>query len=247
MRSLLPVLGCVLALGACSNPTKALQDQAACPGRTCTDDARDRYDAIAGLDRVTGVESVARTYGLDKGAASTATVQASVRDDRQARQVALDVLAELDAWPDHEPSTATATVRADPVVDTEYVGRQTEDLSNPYFKECSPAECEQALTDLRERMLAEIDGLRDVSVAVRGGTLRIEGTTDPEQYSLAAAAVHGMVLDTALRLADRLDVEMRSTGPLELTLRLREGRVCAQAPGTTAACDEENSRPFDNS
>lgn len=238
------VLVAVLAATGCADPRTALEDEASCPGSACTDDARQRFDAVAALDRVTKVVRVSRSYGLDSGASAGAEVAADVRGIAGARDVGVAVLRELDAWPGHEFTVAEATVVADPPVEVDYVSRQSADLTNPYFQPCSPAACERALRALRERMTAEIDGLRDVGVEVRGRTLRITGSTAPDQYALAAAGVRRLVFDAALRLADRLEVEMSARGPLRTTLRLQEGRVCEQPPGTTSRCDDDNSFPL---
>lgn len=246
MRFLLPTLLIAALLTAgCGAVSETLGDEAACPGETCSGDAQARYDAIAALDKVTAVETVARTSGLDKGSANTASVTADVADEAEARAVALDVLGELNDWPDHLPSTATATVTADPAVEVDYVERGTVDLTNPYYRPCSPSQCEDAIADLQGQMSAEIDGLEAVELDVSDGLLRVSGTTDAESYSLAASGAERLVHDAALRLADRLEVVMRATGPLVLTLRLRGDRVCVEEAGTTASCDEDNSEPFE--
>jgi hypothetical protein len=236
-----------LGLGGCSDTAKALEDDSACPGQTCTEDTQARYDAIAGLDGVTRVESVARTYGLDSGEFRTARLSAAVGSRSEAHALLVEVLGELDAWPGHDTGPAEATVVSDPPVDVEYTARKTEDLTNPYFRPCSPAKCRAAIDDLEERISAEVDGVRAVHLVVEAGVLRITGTTDPDSYELAAAAVRRLVFDAALRMADRMSVEMTARGPLSLTLRLDGGLVCEQPPGTTVGCEQENSRPFDNS
>lgn len=247
LRVLVPLLATVLGLGACSDPTKALQDEASCPGADCTDDARARFDAIADIDEVTEVVLVSRSYGLDRGSAAHAEVEAQVVHRGAAYDVGVAVLRELDVWPERAFGTAEATVTADPAVQVEYADIQTEDLTNPYFELCSPRECDRALVDLRRRMRGELDGLREVDLAVRDGVLRVTGSADADQYALVSAGARGLVVDTALRLADRLEVEITAHGPLVLTLRLQDGLVCEQPPGMYVACEPDNSEPFDNS
>lgn len=234
----------LLATAGCTDPRKALEDRASCPGSTCTDDAQARYDAIAALGGVTDVALVSRSYGLDNGTSAHAEVAARVADRRAAYDVATSVLRELDAWPDREFGVAEATVVADPPVEVGYAERTTEDLTNPYFHACLPARCREALADLRRRMLAEIDGLSTVTLQVHGSTLRVSGRADADHYALAASGASRLVVDTALRLADRLEVTMTARGPLRLTLRLQDGLVCDEPAGTIAACDEDNAVPL---
>lgn len=246
-RVLVLVLTATLGLGACGDPRKALQDEASCPGADCTDDARARFDAIAAIDGVTKVARVSRSYGLDRGSAAHAEVEARVADRDAAYDVGMAVLRELDAWPEQELGTVEATVTADPAVQVAYVARQAADLTNPHFEPCSPRECRPALADLRERMLGGLDGLGEVDLESREGVLQVTGRAEPDQYALAAAGARRLVFDTALRLADRLEVEITARGPLVLTLRLQDGRVCQQEPGLTSRCEAGNSQPFDNS
>lgn len=109
---------------------RELNDAAACPGSTCTDDTRDRLDAIAGLEGVTEVVEVTREYGLDRGSFRTATVRADAATARDVREVGLAVVRALEAWPDHAgggASVVVAPVGADPVaflLDGDWVCRQ---------------------------------------------------------------------------------------------------------------------------
>lgn len=247
LRVLALVVTTVLGLGACSDPTTVLQDEASCPGPDCTDDARVRFEAIAAIDEVAEVARVSRSYGLDRGSAAHAEVGARVADRDAAYGVAVAVLRELDAWPEQEFGTVEATVIAEPAVEAAHVRRETADLTNPHFTRCLSRECEQALSDLRERMLGELDGLREVDLEVAQGVLRVTGRADPDHHALASAGARRLVLDTALRLADRLEVEITARGPLALTLRLEDGLVCEQPPGMHVACEPDNSEPFDNS
>lgn len=248
MRLLLPVLlAVVLASGGCADdPRTALEDEASCPGATCTDDTRDRRDAIASLDRVNAVVSVSRDYGLDSGSVAEAEVDAAVDDRDAAYAVGEAVLGVLDAWPDREFSVALATVTADPAVEVDYVAEQSEDLTNPYFKACSPQDCRAALDGLRDRVLNGVDGMESVDLRADQGTLRITGTASPDRYALAAAGIRSLVFDLALRLADRLEVRVTARGPLVLTLRLDDGLVCEQRPGMQG-CPEDEMRPFHGS
>ena len=119
------------ALSACAEGAeRELDDAAACPGATCTDDTQDRADAIASLDGVTEVVEVAREYGLDRGSYRTATVRVDATGGRRLRDVGLAVLRALEAWPEHAGGGATVLVEpagVDPVtflLDGEWVCRQ---------------------------------------------------------------------------------------------------------------------------
>ncbi|MGZ4456559.1 MAG: hypothetical protein ACXVWV_11315 [Nocardioides sp.] len=242
--SLAALLVVLLAAAGCSDPRTALEDEAACPGATCTQDAQARYDAIAALAGVTEVTRVSRSTGLDRGTTAHAEVVAHVADRRSAHQVALAVLGELDAWPDRHFSVAEVSVVADPPVQVDATARAVEDLTNPHFRPCRPDRCRQAVGDLRRRLLAEVDGLQQVDVRLRGSSLLVSGRTDAAHAELAAAGARRLVFDTALRLGDRLEVAMTARGPLALTLRLQDGLVCEQPPGTTTACDRSDAVPF---
>jgi hypothetical protein len=118
-------------LSACADGgERELNDAAACPGSSCTDDTRGRVDAIAGLDGVTEVVEVAREYGLDRGSYRTATVRVDATGGRSLRDVGLAVMRALEAWPEHADGGATVLVEpdgADPVtflLDGEWVCRQ---------------------------------------------------------------------------------------------------------------------------
>ena len=101
------------ALAACGgDPPEAVQDSARCPGEACTDDTRDRYDAIGDIGGVVEVIEVARDYGFDRGASRRAEVVADVDSARQAREVGLAVTRALEDWPEHADGPAVVVVRA---------------------------------------------------------------------------------------------------------------------------------------
>ena len=106
-------------LTACTEGVeRELDDAAACPGSTCTDDTQDRLDAIAGLEGVTEVVEVTREYGLDRGSFRTAVVRADATTTRSVRDVGLAVMRVLEAWPDHADGGASVLVEpvgGDPV------------------------------------------------------------------------------------------------------------------------------------
>lgn len=242
-RAALLLAGLGLLLTGCSDPA-VLSDQATCPGESCTDDAQERLDTIAALDRVTGVEEVARSYGLDRGAFYSAVVQADVADTEQAREVALAVLGELDDWPGQDPGSAEATVVADPPRTVTGSARETETVP-AYYDPCV-GDCDAELASLRDRLAAELDGVSDLEVEVTGGRLRVSGRADPAQATLAARGALRVLDEEAVALADRVDVEFAFRAPLRVTWRLDEGLACEQPPGEAmVSCDEGNSIPFD--
>ncbi len=54
-----------------------------------------------------------------------------------------------------------------------------------------------------------------------------------------------MLEDLRVALADRVEVHFTYRAPLEVTLRLADGRVCEQPPGdAVVSCDEDISIPF---
>ncbi len=241
-RVALLLAGLVLVTG-CSDPA-VLGDEATCPGTTCTDDAQERLDAIASLGRVTGVEEVSRSYGLDRGAFHSAAVEAAVDDADEAREVALAVLRELDSWPGHAPGTAEVTVAADPSRVVTRTVREVEDVPSSY--EPCAGDCRAELATIRERLGAELDGVSDLVVDVTGGRLEVTGRAEPEQATLAARGVLTVLDEEAVALADRVEVRFSYRMPLEVTWRLDEGRVCEQPPGEAlVSCEADNSIPFE--
>lgn len=241
-RVLLLLAGLVLVTG-CSDPA-VLSDEAACPGASCTEDAQERLDAIAALRRVTGVEEVSRSYGLDRGAFHSAVVEAEVTDADEARDVALAVLRELRSWPGQGPGTAEATVVAYPPRTVRRTAREVEDVP-ANFEPCA-GDCRAELATLRERLSAELDGVSDLVVEVAGGRLEVTGRAEPEQATLAARGALTVLGEEAVALADRVEVTFSYRMPLEVTWRLDAGRVCEQPPGEAmVACDGDNSFPFE--
>ena len=99
-----------LVASACGDPERALNDSAACPGETCTDDTQARVDAIAALPGVTEVVEVTREYGFDRGSHRTAEVHSDASSGREVRDVALAVVRALEDWPDHADGGATVVV-----------------------------------------------------------------------------------------------------------------------------------------
>jgi len=99
-----------LVASGCGDPERALNDSAACPGETCTDDTRARVDAIAALDGVTEVVEVTREYGFDRGSYRTAEVRSDASSWREVRGVALAVMRALEDWPEHADGGATVVV-----------------------------------------------------------------------------------------------------------------------------------------
>lgn len=235
----------VTVLAGCAESGGVLNDDAACPGESCTEDTQARFDAIARLDEVAAVESVSRSYGFDRGSSRSAEVTASVDTADAARDVGLAVLTELDNWPEHADGSAVVVVRAaaDSPVRQSYVDRQP--LLADFYEPCSPARCDDAVADLEQLLTSEVDGLEEVSAAVSGGTLSITATaTDLPAAQAATAILDRVETDLDLRVGDRVEVRIDYLAPLEVTLRLDEGRVCEQPPGLVVACDADNSEPF---
>lgn len=112
LARLAPLLGLFLAVTSCTDPREALQDSASCPGETCTDDTRDRADAVARIDGVTDVVEVSRSYGLDRGSARRAEVVAEPSSRSALVDTGLAVMRELEDWPEHADGVATVVVRS---------------------------------------------------------------------------------------------------------------------------------------
>lgn len=242
-RAALLAASLLLAATGCQAPS-VLGDAATCPGQSCTDDAQARFDVIAALDRVTGVEQVSRTSGLDRGVFHSAVVTADVDDADQARDVAVLVLRELDAWPERDPGSAQATVVADPPRTVPGAARESNDLP-PYYDPCAPQACRDGVEELRGQLIAELDGVTGLVVRVVGDRLLISGDAEPEQAALAARGALRVLEDVRVALADRVVVRFAYRSTLEVTLRLADGLVCEQPPGdAVVSCDEGNSIPF---
>lgn len=245
LTCLLAALAIVTGLVGCTESGGVLNDSAACPGDSCTDDTQARLDAIAQLDDVTAVESVSRSYGFDRGSSRAAEVAASVDTPDAAREVGLAVLTELENWPEHADGSAVVVVRADGAspVRQSYVDGQR--LLPDFYEPCAPARCDAAVAELERLLTAEVDGLEDVSAAVAGGTLSVTATATAVPAAQAAKAILDRVeTDLDLRVGRRVEVRIDYVAPLEVTLRLDEGRVCEQPPGLTIACNSGNSEPF---
>jgi hypothetical protein len=111
-----------------------VQDQAACPGDSCTTDAQERVDAIGSLAGITDVVAVTREHGFDRGSHRTAEVRSDASTAREVRQVALKVMGALEEWPEHADGGATVVVEpADGppvtfVLDDGWVCRQPEGM-----------------------------------------------------------------------------------------------------------------------
>lgn len=103
----------LLTTAACGDPERAVNDSAACPGGSCTADARTRADAIGSIDGVTEVLEVTREYGLDRGSHRTAEVRSGVASGARVRRVALAVMRALEDWPGHADGGATVVVARD--------------------------------------------------------------------------------------------------------------------------------------
>lgn len=122
-----------LVASGCSDPERALNDSATCPGDSCTDDTRARVDAITSLDGVAEVVEVTREYGLDRGSYRTAEVRSDASNGRAVRDVALAVMRALEDWPGHADGGATVVVEpaddstATFVLDGEWVCEQPAD------------------------------------------------------------------------------------------------------------------------
>lgn len=124
----------VITLAACSDPARAVQESAACPGASCTSDAQERVDVIGSLAGVTHVVAVTREHGFDRGSHRTAEVRSDASTAREVRQVALEVMIALEDWPAHADGGATVVVEpADGppvafVLDDGWVCRQPEGM-----------------------------------------------------------------------------------------------------------------------
>ena len=220
---------------------KVLNDQAACPGATCTADVQGRRDALAALDRVSEVQSVERSYGLDRGSFRSAVLGARVGGRAAARTVALEALDVLQDWPEHDTGAAVVTVVADPPVTVPYVALEELELSPGQFDACSDQRCAQALEEVRVRVGQDYDDVEDLRWGLVSGTLEVTARTDPDQVALVAAAVRRYLIEIGARVADRVEIEVRARGRLTLTLRLEDGLACEQAPGVIG-CSEESER-----
>lgn len=233
----------VALLPACSEEPRFLGDEVSCPGPSCTDDARERREAIADLESVTAVVEVARSSRLDRGSSSTAVVRADVTTAEQARQVGVAVLRELDDWPDHEAVTSLATVQADRPRTVRGEARETEELSTDFYAPCSAPQCTGALGDLEAEMEAEYDEV-EVSARVVGRRLLVSGTAPVDQAALAARGAVQTLRELGQRVATRAEVVIRWRAPLAVTLRLEDGLVCEQPAGVVVTCEDANSEPF---
>lgn len=239
----LPTALLLALVPSCSDEPEPLGDRASCPGLTCTDDARDRLEALADLERVTGVEEVARSSRLDRGSSSTAVVRAGVTTVEQAREVGVEVLGILASWPDHDAATALATVRSDPPREVAGSARETEVLRREFYAPCSRLECADVLADLVAGLEAEYDGV-DVSARVEGRELIVTGTAPRDQAALAARGAVQSLRELGRRVASRAEVRIRWRAPISVTLRLEDGRVCEQPAGVVVSCRDDNSEPF---
>lgn len=237
-------LSLVIALATgCADEPSFVADRSTCPGQTCADDTRDRLEAIAELGRVTGVTEVSRSTRLDRGSSSSAVVRAEVTTDAEARAVGEEVLRALDAWPDHEAASSLVTVHSDPAVAVSGVAREAERLAPGFYRGCSPAECDAALTEIEDRVEAAYDGV-DATVRVTGGRLIVGGIAPRDRAALAARAAVRVLRQTGLRVAPRAEVAIRWRAPLSVTLRLEDGLVCEQPDGVVVSCEAANSDPI---
>lgn len=242
---LLAAAACATLLAGCTESGGVLNDDATCPGESCTEDTQARFDAIARLDEVTAVESVSRSYGFDRGSSRSAEVAASVDTADAARDVGLAVLTELEDWPEHSDGSAVVVVRADSgsPVPQSYVDRQP--MLPDFYEPCAPARCDAAVADLEELLTAEVDGLEELSAAVSGGRLSITATATAVPAARAVKAILDRVeTDLDAHVGDRVEVRIDYVAPIEVTLRLDEGLVCEQPPGLIVGCDDDNSEPF---
>ncbi|QZY29425.1 hypothetical protein [Nocardioides coralli] len=233
----------VALLSSCSEEPPALGDQATCPGPSCTDDARERLEALADLTDVTEVEEVSRSSRLDRGSSSTALVRADVATAVEARVVATEVLRVLDRWPEHDAATSLATVRSDPPRQVAGAARESEELDPAFFTPCSAEECAAALTELEAAVEDAYAGV-DVSTVVEDGRLLVSGDAPREQAALAARGALRTLRELGVRVAERAQVVLRWRAPLSVTLRLQDGLVCEQPPGVVVRCGPDNSEPF---
>lgn len=241
---LLATSALVAGLAGCMESKGVLSDEATCPGETCTDDAQARLDAIASLDGVTGVEQVSRVSGLDRGAFHSAVLTADVNGPDEARSLALVVLRELDAWPGRDPVSAEARVVADPPRTVTGTARESEQLP-PYYDPCADPGCRGEVAEFRAQLGAELEGVTDLVVRVAGDRLLVTGRAEPEDATLAARGTLRVLGDLGVAVADRVEVEFGYRSPLEVTLRLVDGRVCEQPSGEAViSCDDSNSLTF---
>lgn len=90
-----------------------MNDSAACPGDSCTEDTRARVDAIGSIDGVTEVVEVTREYGFDRGSHRTAEVRSSAASSSRVRLVALAVMRALEDWPGHADGGASVVVASE--------------------------------------------------------------------------------------------------------------------------------------
>lgn len=103
-------LAAVLVLGLGAGCSGSLDDEATCPGTTCTDDVRERVEVIGDLDGVTEVEQVMRRYSFDRGSYRSAEVRTQSDRHRDHITVGLAVLEALATWPDQAESDADVTI-----------------------------------------------------------------------------------------------------------------------------------------
>ena len=107
------LLAGVLLLAGCNDAGgRGLQDDAACPGPTCTDDAQAVLSAVEDVDGVVSVEKVSRQYGADRGSHRSADVTTDASGRPGVRQVGLAVMAQLEDWPGHADGPATVRLSA---------------------------------------------------------------------------------------------------------------------------------------
>ena len=135
------VLASLLAVSACGDPAESVQDSSTCPGDSCADDTRQRFDTISAIDGVVEVKSVSRSYGLDRGSARTAEVTSAAADKESLVQVGLAVMRALDEWP--QIADGAANVVVEPVnagesvtlvLDGDYVCEEIDRVRRP----CGP-------------------------------------------------------------------------------------------------------------
>lgn len=228
-----------LLVTGCGGAPQRVQDTARCPGPDCTDDARARFEAIAALDGVTAVRSVTRSHDLDHGTARSAAVAAAVTSRAAAREVGRAVLRQLEDWPGHADGVATVEVVADPAVPVSGVVRDTVDLTTAFYEPCSPAECAASRRRLRRQVAAASPGLERATVELAAGPdlLRVRARVPQPRAELAARAVVRVLEQVGVRVAERVEIEIRWRGSLTLRLRLEDGLVCDQPPGVIAGCD----------
>ena len=103
----------VLVLAGCDGTAgRGVQDDAACPGPTCSGDTEAVLDAVADVDGVVSVEKVSREYGADRGSHRSAEVTTDASRRPAVRQVGLAVMARLEDWPGHADGPATVLLSA---------------------------------------------------------------------------------------------------------------------------------------